>query len=70
MSDEFHPVNGLFNVIMLPPSWSCSSYRITIINANNHFDMIQSEIKERFELKRQNTLTQMHGRERTSKLCI
>ena len=22
---------------MLPPSWSCSSYRITIANANNHF---------------------------------
>ena len=23
---------------MLPPSWSCSTYRITIMNANNHFE--------------------------------
>ena len=22
---------------MMPPFWSCSSYQLTIINANNHF---------------------------------
>ena len=30
-----NPTNRTF--IMLPPSWSCSSYQVTIMNANNHF---------------------------------